>query len=54
MAQIRISIVTETYVPDVNGVANSLRQLLSALNPEQFRIQIIRTCPLSGWLPESE
>jgi len=54
MAQIRISIVTETYVPDVNGVANSLRQLLSALNPEQFRIQIIRTCPRSGWLPESE
>jgi len=54
MAKIRISIVTETYVPDVNGVANSLRQLLSELKPEQFCIQIIRTAPRSDWLPETE
>ena len=51
---IRLAIVTETYVPDVNGVANSLRQLLKALDPEQFRIQIIRTRPREDWTPEHD
>ena len=49
---IRLAIVTETYVPDVNGVANSLRQLLRALDPQRFRIQIIRTRPRQEWTPE--
>ena len=54
MAPIRISIVTETYVPDVNGVANSLRQLIQALDPERYRIQIIRTRPRTDWTPDAE
>ena len=54
MSQLRISIITETYVPDVNGVANSLRQLISALDPERFHIQLIRTRPRSDWKPEIE
>ncbi|WP_430461625.1 glycosyltransferase family 4 protein [Thalassolituus sp. LLYu03] len=54
MTPIRLAIVTETYVPDVNGVANSLRQLLRALDPEQYRIQIIRTRPRAEWVPEHE
>ena len=40
---IRLSIVTETFTPDVNGVARSLQQLLSALPSHQFELQIIRT-----------
>lgn len=54
MNPLRLAIVTETYVPDVNGVANSLRQLLLALDPERFRIQIIRTSPRSEWVSEHE
>ena len=54
MAPIRISIVTETYVPDVNGVANSLRQLIRALDPQRYQIQIIRTRPKSDWTAEHE
>ncbi|WP_221800082.1 glycosyltransferase family 4 protein [Oceanobacter mangrovi] len=54
MAPRRICIVTETYVPDVNGVANSLRQLIGALDPAEFRVQLIRTRPRSDWQPEVE
>ncbi|MFK4750900.1 glycosyltransferase family 4 protein [Oceanobacter antarcticus] len=54
MASLRISIVTETYVPDVNGVANSLRQLINALDPGCFQVQLIRTRPRSEWKPEVE
>ncbi|MDP2506571.1 MULTISPECIES: glycosyltransferase family 1 protein [unclassified Oceanobacter] len=54
MAPLRISIVTETYVPDVNGVANSLRQLINALDPRHFQVQLIRTRPRSTWRPEVE
>lgn len=54
MVPIRLSIVTETYVPDVNGVANSLRQLIQSLDPQHYRIQIIRTRPRSSWIPDEE
>lgn len=54
MKPVRIAIVTETYVPDVNGVANSLRQMLQALDPQQYRIQIVRPRPRSAWVPEHE
>ena len=49
MAQIRISVVTETYVPDVNGVAISLQHLISSLDPERFLVQIVRTRPRSEY-----
>lgn len=40
---IRLSVVTETFTPDVNGVARSLQQLLSSLPQHRFEIQIVRT-----------
>lgn len=49
--QLKISVVTETYLPDVNGVANSLHKLLQALNSEQVCIQIIRTQAREDWQP---
>mgnify|MGYP001294791286 CR=1 FL=1 len=49
MSPVRISIVTETYVPDVNGVANSLNQLLQVLDRQQFRVQLVRTRPHTTW-----
>jgi len=54
MTVIRLSVVTETYLPDVNGVANSLAQMLSALDPDKFRIQIIRTKPRTDWTSQFE
>lgn len=54
MAPTRICVITETYVPDVNGVANSLRQLIKSLDPEQYLVQIIRTRPRTEWKPEVE
>ncbi|WP_419812934.1 glycosyltransferase family 4 protein [Bacterioplanoides sp.] len=54
MTATRISIVTETYVPDVNGVANSLRHLIQSLDRDAYRIQIIRTSPKQHWLPQEE
>jgi glycosyltransferase involved in cell wall biosynthesis len=54
MAQIRISVVTETYVPDVNGVAISLQHLISSLDPERFLVQIVRTRPRSKYTPAQE
>lgn len=40
---IRLCIVTETFTPDVNGVARSLQQLLASLPAAQFTLQIVRT-----------
>ncbi len=50
----RISIVTETYVPDVNGVAISLRHLIQALVTAGVAVQVIRTRPRSEWVPDVE
>ena len=50
----RISIVTETYVPDVNGVAISLRHLIDALVKQGVVVQLIRTRPRSAWTPVVE
>lgn len=50
----KISIVTETYVPDVNGVAISLRHLIDALVRQGVAIQLIRTRPRSAWTPVVE
>lgn len=45
MTALHLCLVTETYLPEVNGVANSLQRLLSHLNSDEFRISIIRTAP---------
>ena len=54
MAPLRLSIVTETYLPDINGVANSLAQMLAALNADKFQLQIIRPRPKAEWTPRCE
>lgn len=38
----RFSIVTETYPPEINGVANSLQQLAIGLHRKGHQVQIIR------------
>jgi len=40
-----ICVVTETYLPEVNGVANSLQRLITHLNPELYRVSIVRPAP---------
>lgn len=42
MSLLRLAVVTETYLPDVNGVATSLQQLLRALVKQDVALQIIR------------
>ncbi len=52
--QLKVSVITETYLPDVNGVANSLYQLLRTLKMQQIDIQLIRTPANTFWQPEFE
>lgn len=54
MSLVRISIVTETCSPDVNGVANSLSQLLAVLDRQQFQVQLVRTRPNTTWASREE
>lgn len=51
---IRLCVVTETYVPDINGVANSLRDLIRSLDPEKYELQMIRTAPKAPWQGQCE
>ena len=51
MSVTRLAIVTETFLPDVNGVANSLHQLLANLDPQRFDIRIYRPQPRQAWQP---
>lgn len=54
MTVIRLAVVTETFLPDINGVATSLQQLLQALPTGRFSVQIIRTRPRQPWQPRFE
>lgn len=39
---LRIAVVTETYPPEINGVAHTLSRLVQALAERQHRVQLIR------------
>lgn len=39
---LRIGVVTETYPPEINGVANTMRHLVAGLERRGHRIQLIR------------
>lgn len=45
---LRIAFVTETFPPDVNGVATSLAQLVRGLVARNHHIQLIRPVSLDG------
>ncbi len=45
---LRIAFVTETFPPDVNGVATSLAQLVRGLVARNHHIQLIRPVNLDG------
>jgi glycosyltransferase involved in cell wall biosynthesis len=40
---LHLEIVTDTYVPDINGVANSLGRLCSGLRDRGHRVEIVRS-----------
>ena len=42
LARLRIAVVTETYPPEVNGVAITLAQLIAALQRRSHDVQLIR------------
>ncbi|ASP40741.1 hypothetical protein CHH28_19610 [Bacterioplanes sanyensis] len=51
MSALRLAVVTETYLPDVNGVAHSLHQLLSALDSDRVEVRLYRPKPRQSWVP---
>ncbi len=51
---LRIVVVTDTYVPDINGVAMSLGRLCPGLRERGHRVEVIRSGRADGeelWLP---
>jgi len=40
--QLRIGVITETYPPEINGVANTMRHLVAGLADRGHRIQLVR------------
>lgn len=46
---LRLAVVTETYTPDLNGVATSLAQLVDRLLERQHQIQLIRPSNEQAW-----
>lgn len=51
MCALRLAVVSETFLPDVNGVANSIQALLQALPPERFDVRVFRPKPRQPWQP---
>lgn len=51
MSKYHLCIVSETFSPDVNGVAISLQRLISHLNPALFRVSVIRPAPRESHQP---
>ncbi|RYD32922.1 MAG: hypothetical protein EOP85_21255 [Verrucomicrobiaceae bacterium] len=45
---LHIEVVTDTYVPDVNGVAFSLGRLCAGLRERGHRVEIIRSGKAHG------
>ena len=54
MTKYHLCIVSETFSPDVNGVAISLQRLIRHLDPARFRVSIIRPVPREAYEPEYE
>ena len=52
MTKYHLCIVSETFSPDVNGVAISLQRLIRHLDPARFRVSIIRPVPREAYEPE--
>jgi len=45
-SSIRLAVVTETYPPDLNGVAMSLSRLIAVLGDRGHQIDLYRVRPL--------
>jgi glycosyltransferase involved in cell wall biosynthesis len=41
-AQLRVAMVTETYPPEINGVAMTIGRMVAALQERHYRVQLIR------------
>jgi hypothetical protein len=52
--RLRIAIVTETYPPEINGVAMTIGQQISGLLARGHSVQLIRPCQGSGDFPRRE
>jgi len=50
---LRIACVTETYPPEVNGVAGTLARMIQGLHERNHEIQLIRPRQAAGQSPES-
>ncbi len=52
MTKYHLCIVSETFSPDVNGVAVSLQRLIQHLDTTRFRVSVIRPTPRTPYQPE--
>ncbi|WVN41291.1 glycosyltransferase family 1 protein [beta proteobacterium MWH-UniP1] len=52
--QLRISFVTETYPPDVNGVAMTLQRIVEGLQSLGHDVWLVRPRPLGAPVPEGQ
>lgn len=52
MAPLRIALVTETYPPEINGVAVTLQQLVSGMLDRGHALHIVRPRQFQGELPK--
>lgn len=50
----RISIITETFSPEINGVANTLHHLVEGLLAKDIQVQIIRPRHPAGAIPQAD
>ena len=52
MTKYHLCIVSETFSPDVNGVAISLQRLIRHLDSACFRVSVVRPAPREVYEPE--
>lgn len=52
--RLRVAVVTETYPPEINGVAMTLGRMVRALQQREHQVQLIRPKQDAGDLPSAE
>ena len=50
----RIAVVTETWPPEINGVAMTMRRMVLGLQRRDWRVQLVRPRQYAGEMPDAE
>ncbi len=52
--ELRVAVVTETYPPEINGVANTMRHLVSGLEQHGHKVHVVRPSQAADSTPRGE